>query len=426
VIPRDTDLVVVVNGFPRLSETFVLQELLDLERRGLRLRVVALSRPEEDVRQEELAHLRAPVEYVPAIDRARRRLAARAAHAALLLHRGPGYLAALADVAVSPDYTRMRLDQAAIVAHRLVRHGSPPVYIHFAHKPGTMGRFAARLAGVPYALSAHAKDIWLTPHEELAAKLRDAEVVMTCTEEGRQELERIAGGATPVRLVYHGVDVDARRPRARAPGPPRILSIGRLVEKKGHDTLIRAASVLRARGADFRLRIVGDGVEWPRLQRLVHELGLTEHVAFLGPLSPEEVRAESAAASVFALGCRVLVSGDRDGLPNVVMEAMVQGLPIVATAMAGISEAVEDGASALLVAPEDPEAMAAALQRVLDDPALAARLGEEAAAVVRRRFDRRATLPSVAGALAAAGLVPATPPAALAVPHGRAGAEEAA
>lgn len=420
-----TDLVVVVNGFPRLSETFVLQELLELERRGLRLRIAALTRPEEDIRQEDLARLRAPVEYVPAVGGARRRLAARAAHAALLLHGGPRYLAALADVALAPDYSRVRLEQAAMLAHRIVRLGSPPLYVHFAHKPATIGRFAARLAGVPYALSAHAKDIWLTPPDELAAKLRDAEVVLTCTEEGRRELDRVCGGATPVHLVYHGVDVAARRDPAPAAGPPRVLTIGRLVEKKGHDTLIRAAGLLRDRGVAFRLRIVGEGVEWARLQRLVHELGLGEHVTFLGPLSPQEVRAEYAAASAFALACRVLPNGDRDGLPNVVLEAMVQGLPIVATRLAGIQEAVKDGASALLAAPGDAAGLAAGLARVLTEPGLAQELGGAARARARERFDRDALLPGVASALAAAGIVPPSAPAALADARAPAASEAA-
>jgi glycosyltransferase involved in cell wall biosynthesis len=400
------DLVVIVNGFPRLSETFVLQELLDLESRGLSVMVMALSRPEEAVEQEELARLRAPVEYIPALTGARRRLAARAGHAALLLKNRERYLAALVDVLTSPDYTRTRLDQAALVAHRLLRLGRPPLYIHFAHKPCTLGRFAARMAEVPYALSCHAKDIWLTPPDELRRKLRDARVVLTCTREGAAELERHAAGATPVRLVHHGTDVTAVPPRRLpTPGSPRILSIGRLVPKKGHDVLITAAAALREQGVEFELRIAGDGIEWPRLQRLVHELALGDSVLFLGPLTPAEVRDELAAASVFALACRRTPDGDRDGLPNVVLEAMAAELPVVSTTLGGVAEAVEDHASGLLVAPEDPAALASALERVLADCELAARLGRGGAERVRSSFDRERTLPQVFATLAQAGLV---------------------
>ena len=400
------DLVVMVNGFPRLSETFVLQELLDLESRGVNLMVIALAQPDEAVQQDGLARLRAPVEYVPALTGARRRLGARASHAALLLQGRERYLAALADIVTSPDYSRARLDQAALVAHRLMRLGRPPLYVHFAHKPGTIGRFAARLAGVPYALSCHAKDIWLTPADELRRKLRDARVVLTCTREGAAELERHAAGATPVRLVHHGTEVPAvRAQRATAPGPPRVLTIGRLVPKKGHDVLIAAAAALRDHGVAVQLRIAGDGPEWPRLQRLVHELELGDRVVFLGPLTPDEVRDELATASAFALACRVTPDGDRDGLPNVVLEAMARALPVVSTTLAGVAEAVEDGRSGLLVPPENPEALAEALQRVLRDPAFAAQLGQRAAERIRSSFDRQHTLPHVFATLTEAGLV---------------------
>src|SRR5438874_12404717 len=163
----EVDLVVLVNGFPRLSETFVLHEVLDLERRGLRLQIVALKRPEEMLQHETLRDLRAPVEYLSDGTPGSRRLAVRTAHAALLLRRGASYLDGLADVARAPDFSRSTLGGAAVLAHRLLRLGSPPLYVHFAHKPGTYARFAARLAGVPYALSAHAKAIWLTPPGEL-------------------------------------------------------------------------------------------------------------------------------------------------------------------------------------------------------------------------------------------------------------------
>src|SRR5438477_8829319 len=203
----EVDLVVLVNGFPRLSETFVLHELLDLERRGLRLHIVALKRPEEVVQHEALRNLRAPVEYLGDGTPWSQRLAARTAHAALLLRRGTSYLDGLAHLVHAPDFSRAALGGAAILAHRLLRLGAPPLYVHFAHKPGTYGRFAARLAGVPYALSAHAKDIWLTPARELEAKASDAAVVLTCTEEARTYMQELVGGATRVHRVYHGVEI---------------------------------------------------------------------------------------------------------------------------------------------------------------------------------------------------------------------------
>lgn len=406
----EVDLAVLVNGFPRLSETFVLQELLDLERRGVRLSLFALSRPGEIVRQEALGRLRGRVEYVPERIAISRRRVARA-HAALLRHRGPAYAAAVRDLVRAPDFTPGVMRRAVLVASRLTRLGSPPLYIHFAHKPGTVGRFAARMAGVPYALSAHAKDIWLTPPDELAAKVQGARVVLTCTEAGQGQLERHSGGATPVRLAYHGTDVDVETARRALPGPPRVLSVGRLVEKKGYDVLIRAAAVLRDRGVAFTVRIAGDGVEWPRLQRLVHELDVGEYVTFLGPLSPREVQTEYESATAFALACRQLANGDRDGLPNVVLEAMARGLPVVSTTHGGVREAVDDGHTGLLAPAEDPEALARALERLLTEPDFAGGLGRAAAVSIRERFDRDGLLPAVAEALTDAGLIEATVPA---------------
>ncbi|MDE3130228.1 MAG: glycosyltransferase, partial [Acidobacteriota bacterium] len=366
---------------------------------------LALRHPGESVVQEATGRLRAEVEYLPELSEAAPRLALRVAHAALLLHRPAAYLHGLAEVIASPDFSRTNLRRSVLLAHRLVRLGAPALYVHFAHKPATLGRFAALLAGVPYALSAHAKDIWLTPPRELARKVRDAEVVLTCTAEGHSQLSELAAGRTPVALAYHGVEVAARRRGdAVRQGPPVVLSVGRLVEKKGHDVLLRAAALVHGRGVDFRLRIAGEGVEWARLQRLVHELGLTDRVAFLGPLSAAEVQVEYERADAFALACRELENGDRDGIPNVLLEAMAHALPVVATSCAGVLEAVDEG-SALLAPQDDPEAVAAQLERLLLDVRLREQFGAAAQAQVRQRFDRAATLPAVIAALRAAGIV---------------------
>jgi glycosyltransferase involved in cell wall biosynthesis len=413
---RNVDLVVVVNGFPRLSETFILYELLDLERRGLRLHLLALHYPEEVVQQDALRDLEATVEYLPDLAVFDRKLARRVAHAMLFMRSRARYLSGLGEVIAAPDHDPSRLKQAVLLAHRIVRLGAPPVYVHFAHKPATVGRFAAILAGVPYALSAHAKDVWTTPPNELASKVRGAETVLTCTEEAQVYLAKLAGGRVPVRLARHGVEIPAEALPAPSNEVPIILGVGRLVEKKGYDVLLRAAALLRNRGIDFRLRMVGEGEEWPRLQRLVHELSLADRAIFLGPLTQEEVVAEYARADVFAMACRQLPNGDRDGTPNVIVEAMARGIPVASTSMPAIAEAIVDGESGVLAPPGNAAALADALALVVVDPALRRRLGAAARARAIERFDRQANLPAVHAALAAAGLVPAreaAPPAAL-------------
>jgi glycosyltransferase involved in cell wall biosynthesis len=403
-----TDLAVLVNGFPRLSETFVLQELLELERRGVSLHLFALRRPEEVVQQDALSELRAAVEYLPEGVVPHQRTRVRLAHTALLLHRRLGYVNGFSDVLASPEFSRSLGSRATLLAHRLVRLGSPPLYVHFAHKPATIGRFAALLAGVPYALSAHAKDIWLTPETELARKVQDASVVLTCTEQARAQVASLAEGQTPVHLVHHGVDLKDRTRSARqSTGSARVLAVGRLVEKKGHETLLLAAEKLRDRGLEFTLRLVGEGPEWARLQRLVHELRLGDRVVFLGPLSETEVRAEYESADVFALPCRKLSNGDQDGLPNVILEAMAHGLPVASTRLDGIAEAIVDGESGFLSDQDDPVAFAEHLGRLIEDVGLRERVGEAGRSRVAQRFERGANLPKVVEALVEAGVVPA-------------------
>ena len=402
---KRVDLAVVVNGFPRLSETFVLHELLELERRGARLHVIALRRPEEIVTQDAVGRLGAEVEYLPAAPRLDSRLALRAAHGAMLFRSPRRYLDAVGAIVRSPDYSRTDLRRGILMAHRLVQLGSPNVYVHFAHKPATVARFAALLAGVPYGLSAHAKDIWTTPADELRRKVRDAQVVLTCTEEGRGYLDGLARGRTPVRLVHHGVETEAVSGAARRNPVPVIFAAGRLVAKKGFATILRAAAVLHRRGCVFRLRIAGEGPEWPALQRLVHELDIDDEVSFLGPLKEAEVRSEYARADLFALGCEVLPNGDRDGIPNVIVEAMANGLPVVSTNRTGVAEVVADGWSGLLSEQGDAVGFADRLERLLRDVELRKTLGTNARRRALADFDRARNLSAVVEALRASGLL---------------------
>ena len=374
------------------------------------MHLVAVRHPEELVQLEGVERLKAEVEYLPevapfALNRVVQ-MRIRTAHAALFLEAPKRYLNALGEITASPDFSRTALRRSVLLAHRLLQLGSPPVYVHFAHKPTTLARFAARLAGVPYGISAHAKDIWLTPPAELTRKVRAADVVLTCTRGGQAHLERLAGGHTPVELVYHGVDTEALVPPEVAAPDPVILSVGRLVEKKGYSTLLRAAARIRDDGFAFELRIVGEGPEWAALQRLVHELELGDRVSFLGPLTESELREQYAQAQVFALACRELESGDRDGIPNVILEAMACGLPVASTTSSGVAEAVVDGKCGLLVPQDDPESLASALARLLVDRELRQRLGSDARACAVERFDRTLHLARAVDVLRAAGLLP--------------------
>ena len=398
------ELAVLVYEFAKLSETFVLHDLLALEAAGVRLTVYSVQKPATELRHEARDRLQAEVRYLPQLEGRQQRLAARAAGALLLARAPQTFLRGLARVYASPDYKRLRLHQALLLAAELERDRCPALYVHFAHRAGTIGRFAALLLGIPYAISAHAIDVWTPPVKELRAKVSDAETVLCCYEESRAYLQQLAGARTPVALVHHGVDLPPPRERTET-SPPTVLSVGRLVAKKGYPTLLAAVALLRDRGVELTLRIAGEGPEWAALQRQVNDLRLNASVRFVGPLNDAELDREYLSASVFALACEQLPDGNRDGIPNTVLEAMARGVPVVSTTLPSIAEAVADGLTGRLVAQRDPAALADAVEALLSDSAARASFGNAARARIVERFDRRVCGPRVHEALAAAGIL---------------------
>jgi glycosyltransferase involved in cell wall biosynthesis len=320
---------VVLSGWPRLSETFALHELQALRRAGM-LAAAFATKPGERV----------------------------------LCQPGAGDVA----VATLPDGPVER--QASALAAALGGRRVDAVHGYFAHRPADVAATAAAALGVPYGFSAHALDV--RKATDLAGRAAGAAVVVACNEDVAATLR--AAGARP-RLVGHGVDTCRFRPPPVEPDGTALLAVGRLVEKKGFDVLLRAL----ARSATARrLDVVGDGPERERLGALVARLGLGGRVRFRGRLTHRELPAAYAAAGVVVVPSRLDRSGDRDGLPNVVLEAMASGRPIVASDVAAIGTAVHDGATGLLVAPDDPTCLAAALDRLAADDGLRRRLGRRA------------------------------------------------
>lgn len=401
---RPPELGVLVYEFAKLSETFVLHDLLALESAGVRLRVYSVLKSSGEVSHAAAGRLKAEVRYLPEIDGHQQRLAVRAVRAMLLARNPTGHLRGLARIYSSADFKRNRLAQAVLLAAELERDRCPALYVHFAHRAGTIGRFAALLVDIPYAISAHAVDIWTPSAKELRAKVRDAETVLCCYEEARDYLQQLAGARTPIALVHHGVEIPPPREREER-SPPVVLSVGRLVPKKGYPTLLQAAALLRDRGVQMQLRIAGEGPEWAALQRRVNDLRLEASVRFLGPLNDVELDREYNTASVFALACQRMADGNRDGIPNTVLEAMARRLPIVSTRLPSLAEAVFEEHTGLLVPERDALALADALQRLLENSQLRHAMGDAGRERVLERFDRLVCGPRVRDALAAAGLV---------------------
>jgi glycosyltransferase involved in cell wall biosynthesis len=411
----------VLMGFPRLSETFIASELHRVEQAGVPVRlfvVKAVEERERDVRHPVVDAIRARPERLPdaatltrPLHRWRRAdLAPFMPALRRVLRRRPAGLARAAATTLAQALRDRRtplsgprkiyvkeLLQAIALADRLldapeVRH----LHAHFAHGTTTIAWHAARIAGLPFSFTGHARDIYaehLNPKGWLRRKLLAARFVVTCTEANVRHLRAIAPEAR-VHLVYHGLGADFARllaepaPAAHANGDPlRVLAVGRVVAKKGFDVLVDACAQLRDRGIPFEAAIVGqEDRHSDAVRERIARHGLGDRVLLPGPMDQEQLLGEYRRASALCMPCRLL-EDDRDGIPNVLVEAMAAGTPVIATAVSGIPELVAHDVNGVLVEPEDPDALADALLRLHGDPALRARLARSGRETVARRFD---------------------------------------
>jgi glycosyltransferase involved in cell wall biosynthesis len=405
----------ILMGFPRVSETFIASEIHRVERAGVPLRLYVIKPVEEreqghdhpvlDAIQATPVYLPDPRgltkplhlwryrdirEFLPAL----RRCARRRPHGVARAFR-TAFAQAFRDRRSRWSGPRKiyikELIQAITLADTLapdVRH----LHAHFAHGTTTVTWLAACITGLPFSFTGHARDIYapeLNPKGWLRRKLLAARFVVTCTEANVAHLKAIAPRAR-VHLIYHGLSADLTRliddgGTTTRNGRLRILGVGRLVAKKGFDVLVEACAVLQERGVPFDALIVGqDDKDGDALRHKIAELD--SPVALPGPMAPAALLEEYRRAGALCMPCRLLPS-DRDGIPNVLVEAMAAGAPVVATAVSGIPELVEHEVNGLLVEPEDPHALADALLRLHDDPELTRRLTANARDTVMTRFD---------------------------------------
>jgi glycosyltransferase involved in cell wall biosynthesis len=386
----------VLKGYPRLSETFIAQEIHGLEQRGLDIRIVSLRAPREALRHPIHADIRAPVTYLPEyLHHAPGRVLRAWWRVRRLASYGAAWRAFRADLRADRHKRARvrRFGQALVLAAELPADVGR-LHAHFLHAPASVTAYAARLRGLPWSCSAHAKDIWTTPAWETRRKLARLDWLVTCTASGRDHLAARAPDAARVRLAYHGLDLTRfpAPPTTRPPrdgsdpaDPIRLLSVGRPVPKKGYATLLEALARLPGQ-LHWRFEHIGDGEELGRLQARAAELGLAERITWRGAQPQAEVLAAYRAADLFVLASQVAADGDRDGLPNVLMEAQSQALPCLATEVSAIPELIRDGETGRLVPPRDPAALAAALAELIADPARRQALGDAGAARVRQDF----------------------------------------
>ena len=374
----------VVKRYPRFSETFIVNEILAHEAAGHRVEIISLYPPNDTHFQDAISRVRAPVTYLTAEGLKAAEFWNALERAAETFPELWSHLARARGAEVREVY------QAARLARLIRERGISLLHAHFASTATEVARLAACFAGIPFTFTAHAKDIF---HEsadasDLRRKLSEAATVITVSEFNVAFLRREFGPASrTVRRLYNGLHLDRftfATPERRA---PKIISVGRLIEKKGFEVLVNACALLAKRGVPFSCDIIGTGEREMALRDLIAGFGLNESVRLIGPRPQAEVIAEVQNAAVFAAPCVVGADGNADGLPTVLLEAMALGTPCVSTDVTGIPEVIRDGETGLQVAQHDAAGLAAALEHLLADAALRVRLADKARALIEREFN---------------------------------------
>ncbi|MHA1529183.1 MAG: glycosyltransferase family 4 protein [Alphaproteobacteria bacterium] len=374
-------LAVVLKGYPRLSETFIAQELRALEAHGHRFDIWSLRHPYDDRIHPIHEEITAARHYLPEYLRDEPLRVLRALFRVARSHRF--WRAArvwLGDLLRDRTLNRIRrFGQAAVLAAELPAE-TRFIYAHFLHTPASVTRYAALIRGIGWGFSAHAKDIWTIPEWEKREKIADCRFGVTCTSTGAEHLRGLDPGGAKISLVYHGLDL------SRFPAPPDIrpagnrftlLSVGRLVAKKGYGDLLEALSRLPD-GFDWHFLHIGGGELKRGIEARARRLELDDRIEWRGKRAQDDVIAAMRSADLFVLPSKIADDGDRDGLPNVLMEAASQKLPILTTDISAIPEFIVDGVHGTLVPPGDSKALTDAIVALAADPPRRAAMADAA------------------------------------------------
>ena len=375
----------VLKRYPRLSETFITRELLELEAVGCRIAVDALMTPEDGPRHADVDGVRAEVRYLPRHPKLTD-LSVLIAHLQVAVRRPVRWGSLAFNARRNGDWRRFL--QAGVTADRVRRERIDHLHAHFATAALDVARDAAALSGRPFTVTAHAKDIFHDDNaKSLPDRVRGAAAVVTVSAFNVRHLA-LHLPTSPLAFVPNGVPTfpPVTAPASNVPTGP-VLCVARLVDKKGIDVLIDAVAVLRDRNTELTVEIIGGGPLDETLRGRAHLAGLDDVIRFLGPQPSDIVDAAYRRCSMVVLPCRVAANGDRDGMPTVILEAMARGLPVISTDVVGISEAIRSGRTGLLVPPDDPAGLAIAIGELLHDPDLRSRLGAGARELVTTLYD---------------------------------------
>jgi glycosyltransferase involved in cell wall biosynthesis len=357
-----------------------------------------MRRPRESFSHASVKHIKAQVDYLPTdlLPEFFRLLLANIflagkrprVYRAALCTAGEGLaeggnLATLKHLLQAGFLTNKHLLPAGNIVHL---HG------HFAHSPTSVTRFASILSGIPFSFTAHAKDIYTSDREKLRRKIAGARFVVTCTRQNKEYLQDVAGNCTtPIHCIYHGIDLNLFQQSGISHNPDvknfKLLSVARITEKKGLSTVYRALALLRDADIPFHHTLIGDGDDKEKILSLIQDLGLADHCSCLGTQTHEEVLRQFQQSDLFVLGCEIAENGDRDGIPNVLVESLAMGVPALSTNVSAIPEILINGETGITVPPSEPEVMAAAMHRMLTDQPLRQHLIAGGKEFVRENFD---------------------------------------
>lgn len=388
----------ILKGYPRISETFISNEILLLESLGFSMHLFPMRLPRENFTHGSVQKIQARVDYLPTelFPEFHRLLLP---NILIALRKCGHYRKALqhARKGISRGkelLTLKHLFQAGYLTyHHLLDRSSNVSHLHghFAHSPTSVTLFASLLSEIPFSFTAHAKDIYTSTAEKLRRKIEAAEFVVTCTTHNKAYLENLAENSnTPIYCVYHGIDLSLFNNSSQLPTPAEpftLLTVARMTEKKGLPTIYKALAILKEQGISFQHTLIGDGDDREDVLSLIDNLQLKNNCAWLGTCTHDQVLEHFKKSDLFVLGCEIARNGDRDGIPNVLVESLAMGVPALSTNVSAIPEILINERTGLTVEPKDPVLLAQAMQRLLTDIPLRNQLAEEGKKLVQDKFD---------------------------------------
>jgi glycosyltransferase involved in cell wall biosynthesis len=386
---KDFSLVYIIGTYPGLTTTFIDREIRALGAKGIGVRVISVRKPHTNLSadQQQLQGITSyllPVSWGQFLK----------GHVRFMLTKPSVYFGTLFQLFASPHpdlparfKTILHFAEGVYAAERIRQEACNHIHAHFVDRASTMALVASRLLKVPYSVTAHANDIYVKP-VLLELKLCQASFVSTCTGYNRRHLEKEHKLNGKLHCFYHGLELEDYQPQPQITTEvPLITAVGQLKEKKGFSYLLQACQILKDKGYVFRCQIIGEGPLRPALEQKIHDFCLEKDVTLSGAIPHDIVIRELKSSTLFVLPCVMGSDGDRDGIPNAILEAMAVQLPVVSTLHSGIPEVVTDGVNGLLVPPGDADSLAEAIAKLLDDPGLGREMGKRGRQIVVENFD---------------------------------------